>query len=486
MITSLHNQRIAAAVRLKKRAMRQSDRRFLVEGIQGVLEALTSGAQVHEVFHSELPAERLEPVASAANAAGVPVRSVSEDVMAHLTSTVTPQGVVAVVGFVDVPLESLGPEAGSVAILHQVRDPGNAGTILRSADAAGAGGVVFTRSSVDVYNSKAVRATAGSLFHVPVVREVDIGETVESFRRRGFTVLAASADAPSSVYDEDLRRPTAVILGNEAHGLPGDVEALADRAVRVPIVGRAESLNLAAAATLILFETARQQQGGGGLASIVAGAAHDIRSPLTAVRGFASTLVSKWDRLNDEQRLMMLEGVVHDGARMEIIVTQLVDAARAMSGHLELARLPVDLLAAVREVEEDMARWSLGELEVGGKPATVLADPARLRTMLIALAESAQWWGEEGPVRMEVRAGPPPTVRVWRQGTALGPEVIGELLRPRTPGTGGGSKVGLSVAKALADAHGGSLTLDGSEGIAFVLTLPPTGGAHARDASSQD
>jgi TrmH family RNA methyltransferase len=476
VITSTHNKRVAKAVRLKKRALREKDRLFLVEGVQGVLEALGSGAAVREVFHTSLPDERMGDISEAAAKAGVPLHVVSADVMAHLTSTVTPQGVVAVAEFVDEPLSNLPGSATCIPVLVEVRDPGNAGTILRTADAAGADGVVFTRTSVDIYNPKAVRASAGSIFHLPVVREVDVDETVAVLRERGLAVLAADPDGRASIYETDLTRPTAILLGNEAHGLPRGAASLADSTVRVPIAGRAESLNLAAAAALVLFEAARQRTWGDSLSQIVAGAAHDVRSPLTALRGFASTLVSRWDRLDDQQRLMMLEGITHDSARMDVIVIQLVEAARLRSRRLELSLEPVDLLEMAHKVREDLSRWSLTELEVSGDSAKAILDAARLRTILIALIEGAQWWGEEGPVRIEVRSEPAPRVTVWRQGTSLDQEQAGGLFRPRAPGMGGGSKVGLYVAKGLAEALGGEVTVETDGRVAFGLVFSRNSG----------
>ncbi len=215
MITSIHNKRVARAVRLKKRAMREKDRLFLVEGGQGVTEAVASGARVQEIFASAGTEERLESVLKAAELAGIPVRPVSPEVMAHITSTVTPQGVVAVSEFVDVPLsDALEQGNGVLPVLVEVRDPGNAGTIVRSADASGADGVVFTTSSVDVYNQKTVRATAGSLFHLPVARDVGVEEAVSALRDRGFAILAADPEGARSVYEADLHTPTAVLFGN--------------------------------------------------------------------------------------------------------------------------------------------------------------------------------------------------------------------------------------------------------------------------------
>jgi TrmH family RNA methyltransferase len=457
--------------------MREKDRRFLVEGAQGVGEALAAGAPVQEIFVSPVSQERLDPLIAAAQEAAVPVHAVTPEVMGHLTSTVTPQGVVAVAGFVDVPLGSLDQGATFVPVLVEVRDPGNAGTVLRSADASGADAVVFTRSSVDVYNPKTVRATAGSLFHVPVIRDVELEEAVEHLHGRGFAVLAASATGDRAVHDVDLSGPTAVLFGNEARGLPAEAMELADRSIRIPISGRTESLNLAAAATLVLFEAARQRgpHRPDRLADIVAGAAHDIRSPLTALKGFSLTLLAKWDQLEDQDRRTMLDGIAHDAGRMEVVVSQLVDAARLLSGTLELAPVPTDLLEAAERAQADLSRWEQAELSVSGDRILALVDPTRLRTMLLAMVESAQWFGEHGPVMIEVSSEPSPTLRVWRDGSAVHAAEADRLFVPRAPGSGGGSKVGLFVARGLAEAHGGSLQAQAGDRLVFTLTLPAPG-----------
>jgi TrmH family RNA methyltransferase len=467
---------VAAALRLKKRSMREKDRRFLVEGAQAVLEALASGASVHEVFRTSGMTPRLEPAVRAAERAGLPVREVSDDVMALLTSTVTPQGVVAVAGVLDVSLDEIPGDASMVPVLVEVRDPGNAGTIVRSADASGADAVVFTESSVDVYNPKAVRATAGSLFHVPVVRAVRVDDAVAHLRRRGFQIVAASADADRSVYQTDLRTPTAVLFGTEARGLPDGVPEAADLTVRIPI-RRAESLNLAAAATVFLFEAARQRGGAAALADVVAGAAHDIRSPLAAMKGFADILRKRGARLTDEQRVEMLQGIAQTADRMTGIVAQLVDAARLESRRLTLSRERLDLLEAARTARDAAVISARSDIQVTGSgPVQVLADPARLATILRALLEGAEWWGETGPVRVEVGTVTRPTVRVSRAKTALDAEGASGLFQPRAPGTGQGGKFGLFVARGLAEAHGGRLDVAVDGGVTFVLELPPVDG----------
>ncbi|RZS89354.1 TrmH family RNA methyltransferase [Motilibacter rhizosphaerae] len=265
LVTSSRNPRVAAARRCAKRSFREQDRRFLAEGPQAVREALAcTPSLVSSVLVTDELAGREPELLAAASAAGADVVRVAGDVLAELAGTVTPQGVVAVCGFLDVPLGSL--LAGSprlVAVLSNVRDPGNAGTVLRAADAAGADGVVLTDASVDVYNGKAVRATAGSLFHLPVALGAPLAELAQQARAAGLRVVAADGKGrplPEAEAAGDLGLPTAWVFGNEAWGLPDDALALCDDVVRLPIYGRAESLNLATAAAVCLYASARAQR----------------------------------------------------------------------------------------------------------------------------------------------------------------------------------------------------------------------------------
>jgi RNA methyltransferase, TrmH family len=477
VITSLKNPRVAQAVRLKKRAIREEAGRFLVEGAQAVGEALTSSHRVEILFHTDR--DRLDPIVGRARAAGVDVQQVSDPVMARLTSTVTPQGLVAVVPFVDVSLAGLPPSPGCIAVLHAVRDPGNAGTVLRSADAAGADGVVFCTSSVDVYNPKAVRASAGSVFHLPVVREVPVQEAVSAARSRGMSVYAASARGRVDVYALDLATPTAFLFGNEAWGLPREVESLADDTVRVPLWGQAESLNLAAAATVCLFESARQRLvgeiGGPTLASIIAGAAHDIRSPLTAVKGFGSTLLKRWPEMSDEQRELMLEAVVFDAERLNMSIKQLIDAARVASGGLELSRDRVEVGDMVREMAKFLSRsLAYPEIRWEGDERQAVTDPERLRGVLAAFVDAASWWAQEGPVTVSAELRDDRLeLAVRRGGAELSTEDAEALFRAREPGTGGGSKIGLFVARGVAEAQGGTAWAKVEDGVLVLrLSLP--------------
>ncbi|WP_088288974.1 RNA methyltransferase [Kineosporia sp. A_224] len=282
--------------RLSGRSARVREGRFAVEGPQAVREAV-AGPGVLALYATDDAADRHTAILDAARARGVEPVPVTDEVMAAMTETVTPQGLLAVCRLVDVPLADVVARAPRlVAVLAHVRDPGNAGTVIRAADAAGADAVVLTDASVDVHNPKCVRSTAGSLFHLPVVTGVPLADAVAALRAAGLTVYAADgagdvdldalldaaedarrsgaagtgtgtdagtdAAAPAGAGTEaaapaGLAGPVAWVFGNEAWGLPEADRALADAVVRVPVHGQAESLNLGTAATVCLYAAAR-------------------------------------------------------------------------------------------------------------------------------------------------------------------------------------------------------------------------------------
>lgn len=471
MLTSIRNPKVAAAVRLKKRAFREEDRRFLVEGAQGVGEALELPGNLLSLF----VIDDLDPLAVRARRSGMDVHGVSPDVMAKLTSTVTPQGIVGVSPFLDVTADAL-PDDGCIAVLHEVRDPGNAGTVLRSADAAGAGGVVFTTSSVDAYNPKTVRSSAGSVFHLPIVRGEATAAVLKGVRDKGMRILAMDGHGDEDLYAVDLSVPIAFVFGNEAHGLPADVLAMADATVRVPHQGKAESLNLAAAATVCLFEWARRRRAGTvALEAIVASVAHDIRSPLTAMKGFGYALEKRWGSMTEDQRALMLRGIVYDADRMDAILRLLVDAGRVAAGTLEmfpervdLAKLAQGIVGSVkRDPEHPEVRWT-------GEGHVVVTDPARVKSAILAFIEAQVWWGREGPITIEGgRVRDRLELMVWRDATELTPEDAEGLFAARQPGTGAGSKIGLFVARGVAEAQGGRAWAEVQGGrLSFHLDIP--------------
>jgi RNA methyltransferase, TrmH family len=249
--------RVASARALLRRPRRDEERRFLAEGPQAVREA---GEHVVELFGTPEALDRYPELAS-----GVRVSPVTEKALAGLADTRHPQGVVAVCEYLDVPLKAAFLDSRLVVVLAGIADPGNAGTVLRTADAAGADAVVFTDRSVDPYNGKCVRSSAGSLFHLDVVRGGDPDEVLAAARAAGLRVLAADVRGAEDL-DEladagALAGPTCWLFGSEARGLPAGLAAAADGRVRVPIHGRAESLNLAAAAAVCLYSSARAMRG---------------------------------------------------------------------------------------------------------------------------------------------------------------------------------------------------------------------------------
>ena len=224
--------------------------------------------EVLELFVTEAAAAKHTALVRSAFAAKVEVTQVSERAAAALSDAVTPQGIVVRCTHPQVSVaDVLAGSPKLIAVLVGASDPGNAGTVIRLADAAGADGVILAGDSVDAFNPKTIRASAGSLFHLPVARAAEATELLAELNSAGLSVLAttgaATVDLNDAAADGILDLPTAWLFGSEAHGLPDDVIALADEAVRVPIYGRAESLNLASAAAICLYASAGAQRRSG-------------------------------------------------------------------------------------------------------------------------------------------------------------------------------------------------------------------------------
>ena len=262
--TSVKSDRVGAVRRLANRSFRRKVGRFLAEGPQSVREAVAWRPDIiDEVYVSTEAPAPVQEIAAAAQLAGQSVTAVPEPVLLAMTETVHPQGIAAVCRFLDGDAMGLLNQSRLVVMLHEVRDPGNAGTILRTADAAGADAVILAGDSVDPYNGKCVRSSAGSLFHVPFAQTDAPADSLSGARASGLQVLSTSAAGTRNLFDMQrdgsLAAPTLWVFGNEAHGLPTELAADAD--VAIPIFGLAESLNLAAAAAVCLYATAAAQAG---------------------------------------------------------------------------------------------------------------------------------------------------------------------------------------------------------------------------------
>ncbi len=261
------SQRVTRVAALARRGMRTRHGRFLVEGPQGVREAVTHvPGHVRDLYVTEAAAQRHADVLAEARDASLYTHRVTDQVMAAMSTDA--QGLLAVVSTeVLTPaarLDEVLAGARLVAVLTEAQDPGNAGTIIRAADAAGADAVVLARGSVEATNPKVVRATAGSLFHLPVISGLDLTEVVEALHEAGLTVLAADARGDNDLFGADalLARPGAWLLGNEARGLGPEALSQADAVVAIPVFGAAESLNVSAAAAVCLYASARAQHAG--------------------------------------------------------------------------------------------------------------------------------------------------------------------------------------------------------------------------------
>jgi TrmH family RNA methyltransferase len=242
---------------LRRRSARSSEGAFVLEGEKLLAEALDAHAPLEAVYCAFGTSPS---VADEAAKRGIRVFELAPGVLERVAETTTPQPVLAVCGRIDVELEKL-PGDGVIVVCVDVRDPGNLGTVLRSAEASGAAGVVCCDGSVDVYSPKCVRASAGALFHTLVVARGDPHSVLETLGSWGMRRLGARRHGGTSYERADLRPPAAIVLGNESHGLGPELEPLLDGWVTIPMEGRSESLNVSMAGAVLCFEAARQRRG---------------------------------------------------------------------------------------------------------------------------------------------------------------------------------------------------------------------------------
>ena len=260
-VTSVKSDRVSAVRGLQTHQGRRKAGRFLVEGPQASASAVTAGIPIHDLFVDEDAGGSLSGLVADVAASGTRITHVTPAVMKAMAQTQTPQGVLAVCALLpegDLGTAMAGP--GPVVVLEAIADPGNVGTVIRTCDAVGAAAVVLTPESADSHNGKVVRSTAGSLFHLPVLSGRSIAEVVEAARRHGRIVAVLTGEGEIDLFQAVgsgvVDRATVWIVGNEAHGVSDEARAIADLVVRIPMSGRAESLNAAVAAAAVLYVTA--------------------------------------------------------------------------------------------------------------------------------------------------------------------------------------------------------------------------------------
>ncbi|HBX74561.1 MAG TPA: rRNA methyltransferase [Acidaminococcaceae bacterium] len=264
IITSVNNQRVKDVANLKQKKFRMETGTFFAEGLRSVKEAVQY-ADVTDLFFTKTEEETLRDIVNEAEEKGVHLYCVDEKVMAKLSDTKTPQGVLAVIRMPANNLRQLRPGTASdnnapVIILDRVQDPGNLGTIIRTADAVGALGIILLEGCVDAYSPKVVRASMGSLFHLPVIQNVFSEEALAWCYRHGYEPAATALKNAHTIYKADLSKKMAFIFGNEANGVSEELQAAAETRLFIPMAGQAESMNVAMAAGIILFEGMRQRK----------------------------------------------------------------------------------------------------------------------------------------------------------------------------------------------------------------------------------
>lgn len=475
--------------RLRRLATRRDERDraglVVVEGPTLVAEVLASGAAVDHVFHE---VGRFDDLAGRAREAGVPVDAVAEDVLASLLTTVTPQPVVALVRRAVARLDDVVGAAAArgrpMLVLGGVADPGNAGTLLRSAEAAGVAGVALTEESVDPFSPKVVRASAGAVLRLPVAVQVAVADLVAAAAAAGLPLVGTASDGGRAPEDADLAGPFALVLGSESHGMPSTLAASLDELVAIPMEGRTESLNVGVAGAAVLFEAARQRRvddRGPGAAQLVSRASHELRSPLAAVQGFSGVLVNRWDRLDDEKRRTMVADIHREAQRLARMVGEVLDLSRVEAGRLHLDRRPLDLRAlvdaAVERVQADHPTLVVA-IEVAGDLPRPLGDAERIGRLVANLLENAAKYGEGVDVTVTARAGDGHVALVVADGgPGMGPDEVERAFRPApgdAPGRPSGAGIGLWLARAIAEAHGATFALDSTpgRGTRATLTLP--------------
>lgn len=255
VIKSKENGIVKEIKKLKEKKYRDLNKCFLAEGFRFVEEALKSNFKIKYLFISEKNEGKFKELGFDKLVNNTKVFKVTDDVMKQICSTETPQGIAAVVEYKN---EDLLIKKGFYILVDKVQDPGNIGTIIRSANAAGALGVIVTRGTVDVYNDKTLRATMGSIFKIPIIFEDKDFSNIDKLKAVGFKLITSSLNTSYNFYDVDLTEKIIIAVGNEGNGISEEVMNLGDVSVKIPMPGDAESLNVGVAASIMMFEAVRQ------------------------------------------------------------------------------------------------------------------------------------------------------------------------------------------------------------------------------------
>ncbi len=259
MITSVSNPKIKNVIKLKENSKeRRKQKSFIIEGIRMFREAPKD--TIKEIYFTQEACEKFPEVRTFVQKNyDNKAFQVDNTVFKHISDTVTPQGVLAVVSVKDFSLSELIKKQPFLLILEKLQDPGNMGTIIRTAEGAGVSGIIISRDSADIYNPKTVRSTMGSIFRVPVYISENLLDDIKKLKKSGIKIYAAHLDG-KSFYEKDFTEPSAFIIGNEGNGLSEELSREADDKIFIPMMGKVESLNAAVSAAVISYEVLRQRK----------------------------------------------------------------------------------------------------------------------------------------------------------------------------------------------------------------------------------
>jgi len=260
-ISSVNNQLIKETCELKLKKYRNASDAFIIEGARSTEEVLDSGWDIlHAFVDVTIDSARVREIADKLEDSGITIFEVTPEVMQRLSDTDSPQGILVVVRKKTCELNDFNlKNEGLLLVLDEVRDPGNLGTMLRTADAAGIAGIVLLEGCTDVFAPKAVRSAMGSLFHLPIRNEQNKKEFISWCTENGWSLWSSSLEGGQSIYSEGLAGRTAIVIGNEAEGVSSELLSASEKRVYIPMPGKAESLNAAIAAGIILFECVRRK-----------------------------------------------------------------------------------------------------------------------------------------------------------------------------------------------------------------------------------
>lgn len=260
MITSSSNKLVKEIKLLQKRKERWSKKSFFIEGTRAVEQCIKSDANIEYIVYStELLGENADTILSLINENSYEAYEISDKLFKEISDTDNPQGILAVVNFEKIELEDILKDGNFIVVLDRVQDPGNLGTIIRTADAFGANAVILTSGCVDVYNPKTIRSTMGSIFQIPIVHMGETKEAIKALKEKNISIISASLNTDKYSYDIDFKTSCAVVIGNEARGISDEVLDLSDHLVKIPMSGKAESLNAAVASGVLMYEVLRQR-----------------------------------------------------------------------------------------------------------------------------------------------------------------------------------------------------------------------------------